>query len=298
MERLPSTRQLQHLVKLAENPHMSEAAAALGITQPSLSASIKELETTLGAPVLERLGKRLKLTPLGAEVAGRAGVIVAHLEELTQLARESAEPLAGTLRLGVIPTISAFLLPRLLPVLRQRYPKLKVYLIEDQSAHLIAALERGELDVLLLALPYRCSGETAVLARDPFVVALRRDHKLARQKKIAPAQLRQEKILTLQDGHCLRDQSLAACGLVTSSDERYAATSLHTLVQMVDNGLGLTLLPQLAVKAGLLEGLDLVTRPLEGDTAWRDIALLWRAGASRSSELELLATELKRILKR
>lgn len=297
MERLPSTRQLQHIVALAESRHFGKAAAALGITQPTLSASIKELEGILGGPVVDRAGKAARLTPLGEEVALRAGKVIGDLLDLAQSARLQAAPLAGTLRLGVIPTISSFLLPRLLPALRQRYPRLKVYLIEDQTHKLLEALARSELDVLLLALPCDCEGESLVLSRDDFVVALKRSHPLAKRKTITTKELRAEKFLTLQDGHCLRDQSLSACGLRASGDERHAATSLHTLVQMVDNGLGLTLVPQLAVKAGLLQGTGLVTRPLDTASAYRDIALLWRKGAARSEELKLLGGEMKRLFR-
>lgn len=295
MNRLPSTKQLQHFTVLAEMRHFGQAAEALGITQPTLTASIKELESVLGGALVDRAGKTTRLTPLGEEVAQKAGKLVADLQELTEAAREQAAPLTGTLRLGVIPTISSFLLPRLLPALRQRYPRLKVYLIEDQTHKLLEALERGELDTLLLALPCTCEGESVVLARDVFVAALRRDHPLAKKKTLSARELRAEKFLTLQDGHCLRDQALSACGLKASSDERHAATSLHTLVQMVDNGLGITLVPQLAVKAGLLQGTSLITRPLETTAAYRDIALLWRHGAARAQELKLLGSELKRL---
>ncbi len=297
MTRLPSTRQLQHLVRLAELQHFGKAADALGITQPTLSASIKELESILGGALIDRAGKMTRLTPMGEDVAQRAQKVVNDLCDLVESAGAQAQPLTGTLRLGVIPTISAFLLPRLLPALRQRYPQLKVYLIEDQTQRLLEIMNRGELDVVLLALPCDCEGESFVLSRDAFVAALRRDNPLAKNKTLSAKHLRGEKFLTLQDGHCLRDQALSACGLQTSGDDRHAATSLHTLVQMVDNGLGITLVPQMAVRAGLLEGTNLVTRPLDTATAYRDIALLWRKGAARSEELQLLGAELKRLFK-
>lgn len=297
MERLPTIKQLQHLGALARTPHFGRAAAAIGITQSTLSASIRELEEVLGGPVVDRAGKQVRLTPLGEQVAAQAEELVGKLTALTISSREQAAPLSGTLRLGVIPTISPYLLPRLLPGLRQRYPRLKLYLIEDQTARLLAQQERGELDVLLLALPCDCVGEQVVLARDEFVVALRRDHALSNAKHISLAQLHQEKLLTLQDGHCLREQTLSACGLRSSGDERHAATSLLTLVQMADNGLGITLVPQLAVKAGLLGNTQLVTRPLESEKAYRDIALLWRMGAARSEEFRLLGAEFKKLFR-
>jgi len=298
MTRLPSTKQLQHLVRLAEVRHFGKAADSLGITQPTLSASIKELESVLGGALIDRAGKTTRLTPLGEDIARRAEKVVSELCDLVESAGAQAAPLTGVLRLGVIPTISAFLLPRLLPALRQRYPQLKVYLIEDQTQRLLEIMGRGELDVILLALPCECEGESFILARDAFIAAVRRDNPLAKKKSLSAKDLRGEKFLTLQDGHCLRDQALSACGLKTSSDERHAATSLHTLVQMVDNGLGITLVPQMAVKAGLLEGTGLVTRPLETTAAYRDIALLWRKGAARSEELRLLGAELKKLFNR
>lgn len=298
MTRLPTIKQLQHFSKTAELLHFGDASRELGITQPTLSASIQELELTLGGPVFDRAGKAVRLTSLGDDVLGRARRVLAEVEELTIAARHVAAPLTGALRLGVIPTISAFALPRLLPELRARYPQLKVFLIEDQTAHLIEMQARGDIDVILLALPCSCMGESAVLARDNFVAVFRRDHPLVKEKVILPRQLKGEALLTLQDGHCLRDQTLSACNLKPAADERYAATSLHTLVQMVDNGLGITLLPQLAVKAGLLEGTQLVARPIESANAWRDIALLWRKGAARAEEYQLLANELKRLFRR
>jgi LysR family hydrogen peroxide-inducible transcriptional activator len=297
MERLPTIKQLQHLGALARTPHFGRAASGIGITQSTLSASIRELEEVLGGPVVDRAGKQVRLTTLGEQVTAQAEKIVGELIALTRAAREQAAPLAGTLRLGVIPTISPYLLPRLLPGLRQRYPRLKLYLIEDQTARLLEQQERCELDVLLLALPCACPGEREVLTRDEFVTALRRDHPLASQKQISNSQLQAEKLLTLQDGHCLRDQILSACGLRSAGDERHAATSLLTLVQMVDNGLGITLVPNMAVKAGLLANTQLITRPLASGEAYRDIALHWRTGAVRRDEFRLLATEFKKLFR-
>jgi LysR family transcriptional regulator, hydrogen peroxide-inducible genes activator len=297
MERLPTLKQLQYLAAVTKAKHFGRAAAALGVTQSTLSAGLQELEEIIGAKVIDRSARQALLTPAGVQLTQLGGRILSELRDVLAEIREQAPPLSGTLRLGVIPTISAFLLPRLLPGLRSRYPKLKLYLIEAQTADLLAQLERGELDILLLALPCACEGESEVLARDDFLTALPRVHPLAKQKEITAEQLKQAKLLTLQDGHCLRDQILSACGLRVSGDERHAATSLHTLVQMVDNGLGITLLPQLAVRAGLLANSGLVTRPVQGRQAYRDIALLWRYGAPRSEEFRLLAKELRRLFR-
>lgn len=297
MERLPTLKQLQYLAAIARAQHFGRAAQQLGVTQSTLSAGLQELEEIVGTKVIDRSTRQAVLTPAGEALTQVGGQMLAELRDVLGHIREQAPPLSGALRLGVIPTISSFLLPRLLPGLRGRYPKLKLYLIEAQTADLLAQLERGELDVLLLALPCACEGESEVLARDDFVAVLPRTHPLAKQKEITPEQLKQAKLLTLQDGHCLRDQILSACGLRVSGDDRHAATSLHTLVQMVDNGLGLTLLPQLAVKAGLLANTSLITRPVRGRQAYRDIALLWRQGATRGEEFRLLAKELRKLLR-
>ena len=299
MERWPSFKQLKHFAMLAEERHFGQAAERLKITQSTLSASIRELELVLGAPVVDRAGKRVALTPLGEEVLARGEKILLQLDELTRAARASAMPLTGTLRLGVIPTISPFLLPRLLPGLRHRYPLLKLFLREDLTDNLMAQLHRGQLDLLLLALPCACgSEEVHSLARDAFMVVLRKDHALARAKGIKVAELQKEKLLVLQDGHCLREQSLSACRLKAPDDEAYAATSLHTLVQMVDNGLGLALLPEMAVKAGILSGTQLLAKPVLDAPAWRDIAVIWRRGSARAEEFRLLAGELGKLMGR
>lgn len=297
MERLPSIRQLQHLQALAAHRHFGRAAQALGVTQSTLSASIHELEVTLGGLVAERQGRHLSLTLLGERVAEQGSLILSELVELTRQARAESAPLTGALRLGVIPTISPFLLPRLLPALRGRYPKLKLFLREDQTAGLVAQMERGELDLLLLALPCDCAGHSELLAVDPLMLVMRKDHPLAAKRQLPADLLQHEKLLTLQDGHCLRDQTLLACGLRGGGDERYAATSLHTLVQMVDNGLGLTLLPKMAIDAGILAGTSLVPKPFLKERAHREIALLWREQSARHDEFSLLARECKRLFR-
>jgi LysR family hydrogen peroxide-inducible transcriptional activator len=196
--------------------------------------------------------------------------------------------------MGSIPTVGPFLLPRMLPGLREAYSRLKLYLVEDLTERLIDSLHRGQLDVVLLALPYDCGAvETVVLFEDPFVVGLPREHLLARETRVKAEHLRREDLLLLKDGHCLRDHALAACRLANRRvTQGFEATSLPTLVQMVDNGLGITLLPRLAVNAGLLLGTNLVTRPLPGHEAVRKIGLVWRRGTGRRNEFRLLAKEI------
>jgi len=295
MTALPSLRQLRHLTALAEHANFGRAAAACHVTQSTLSASIKELEQVLQVPLVDRSNRRVLLTPLGREVVERARRILAETEDLALTARAAREPLTGTLRMGAIPTIGPYLLPKALPGLRRAYRQLKLYLVEDLTGRLVEQLQQGRIDVALLALPCDCGPvESAVLFRDPFLVALPRTHPLAERQSIRPDELDREELLLLKDGHCLREHALAACNLRDRGrTEEVEATSLTTLVQMVDNGLGITLLPRLAIEAGLLRGTSLVTRPIaDGGTA-REIGLIWRRGTGRRGEFELLADELR-----
>jgi len=202
-------------------------------------------------------------------------------------------------RLGVIPTIGPFLLPRILPGLREAYPKLKLYLREEQTAPLVEQLHGGQLDALLIALPWDCGNvESAELFNDRFSLALPKDHPLAKQRKVEASAARKETLLLLEDGHCLRDHALSACRIGPKPHaEAFEATSLPTLVQMAANGLGVTLLPELALDAGILTGSNLVTRPLAVDEPWREIALVWRKGTGRREEFQLLAKEIRKLAK-
>jgi LysR family hydrogen peroxide-inducible transcriptional activator len=294
MVNLPTLRHLRHLTALYDHGHFGRAAEACHVTQSTLSASIKELEEVLEVALVDRTKRRLVLTPVGIETVERARRIVKDVEELVHFTIASREPLSGTLRLGTIPTVGPFLLPRVLLSLRQAYSRLKLYLVEDLTNRLIDSLHRGQLDMVLLALPYHCGAvETVVLFEDPFVVALPPQHPLVNEVCIKPQRLWSENLLLLKDGHCLRDHALAACHLADRhATEGFEGTSLTTLVQMVDNGLGTTLLPTLAVDAGLLVGTNLVTRPLPGDEPARKIALVWRRGTGRRNEFRLFAKEL------
>lgn len=294
---LPTLRQFRHLVALAEHKNFGRAAAATSVTQSSLSASIKELEETLGAALVDRTKRSVVFTPLGEETVRRARQILDEAEELALAAKAAGEPLAGTLRLGVIPTIGPYLLPRTLGRLRAKYPRLRLYLREDLTDRLIERLQSGELDAVLLALPYDLGGlEAEPLFDDPFVFCCPHDHALANAPVVPPDRLARESLLLLQDGHCLRQHALAACGIRrTMQVDPFEATSLLTLTQMVDNGLGVTLVPRLAVDAGLLKGTDLKTIPLEEKAAPRQIGLAWRARTGRRDEFRLLAREITRL---
>lgn len=299
MDRLPTLRQLQHFIALSEHLHFGHAAAAIHVTQSTLSASLKELEAILGAPLVDRTKRSVLLTPLGHDIAGRARLLLAEAEDLAQAARAVRAPLSGAIRLGVIPTIAPFVLPYALPPLRKKYPALQLFLMEDMTERLVTTLRDGALDAALIALPFDTPGlETFGIAMDPFVVAARKDHPLMKLKELTPEAVQAEKLLLLRDGHCMRDHALSACGVnAPRHDDAFEATSLMTLVQMVDNGLGVTLLPQMAVARGLLKGTGLMTRPLAGDAPAREIALVWRKGTMRRAEFELLGKELRGLLR-
>jgi LysR family hydrogen peroxide-inducible transcriptional activator len=299
MDMLPTLKQLRHLVALADNRHFGKAAKACFVTQSTLSASLKELEDVLQAPLVDRTNRRVAFTPLGEATVERARRLLEEAQALVAAAQDERAPLTGTIRLGVIPTIGPFLLPRILPGLRDAWPKLKLYLREDQTDSLLEQLHAGRLDVLALALPYDCGNvETALLFKDRFSLGLRRDHRLATADHVGPAEIESETLLLLQEGHCLRGHALSACRIGGKAHaDAFEATSLPTLVQMVDNGLGVTLLPQLALDAGVLKGTKLVARPVEVDHPERDIALIWRKGTARKEEFQLLAREIARLAK-
>ena len=294
---LPTLRQLQYLKLLAEHRSFSRAAEAAHVTQPTLSAGVQELEKILGAPVVDRSRSGVILTAAGEAAAARGAAILAEAEDLVQAARGAGQPLAGRFRLGVIPTVAPFLLPRALPVLRTRFPKLKLYLREDLTGRLLAALRSGALDAALVALPYDMSGlEWADIGEDELLAAFPANHPLTAEAKVPPAKLEGEDLILLEDGHCLREHALAACGLTSRRPEAeapFAATSLPTLVQMVGSGLGVSFLPAMAVEAGLADAAQVVVRPLAADHPARQIVLAWRAGSARSAEGRLLAEVLK-----
>ena len=297
MTPLPSPQQLRYLVALAETRHFSRAALACSVTQSTLSAGLLALERQLDANILDRAaGRHVVFTPLGLELVERATAALTSLEAVTEAAMAAREPMAGPLRLGVIPTIGPFLLPRLMPALRAAFPRLRLFLREDTTARLVDRLTGNRLDLLLLALPCDCGGADVMpVARDGFVVALPPNHRLAGEEQIPMSALAAERLLLLEDGHCLRDQALAVCGLLAGEQDGFAATSLHTLVQMVASGLGITLLPKLAVASGILEGTELVLRPLSGPGAWRTLGLAWRPNAPRAADYRALASHLVEI---
>lgn len=302
---LPSPQQLRYLTTLAELGHFGRAAAACGVTQSTLSAGILALERQLDVAILDRSGgKRPVFTPVGEELEARARQALSALETVAEIAVAARAPLAGTLRLGMIPTIAPFILPTLLPALREGFPRLRLSVIEDVTASLVERLGTGRLDLLLLALPCACDGlETLTLGRDPFLVVVPDGHPLARQESVALDSLQRETLLLLEEGHCLRDQALDACRQDGAwgpdpTQERFAATSLQTLVQLVENGLGVTLLPRLAVEAGIVSHGRVAVRPVDGPGAGRTLGLAWRARSPRQPEFLQVAALLEPLLSR
>lgn len=293
---LPTLRQMQYLKLLAEHGSFSRAADAAHVTQPTLSAGIQELERTLGATVVDRARSGVILTAVGEETVRRASDVLARAEDLVQAARSAGQPLSGRFRLGVIPTVAPFLLPKALPALRARFPKLRLFLREDLTAKLTAGLKTGALDAALIALPYDTTGlETAPVGEDELLAAAPSDHPMAAQATVQPEALEGEDLILLEDGHCLREHALAACSLEAPRSPdggAFAATSLHTLVQMVGSGLGVSLIPAMAVEAGLTDQASVAVRHLEADQPTREIVVAWRAGSSRGVEARLLAETL------
>jgi LysR family hydrogen peroxide-inducible transcriptional activator len=292
---LPTLKQFQYLVALRHHGHFGRAAEACFVTQSTLSAGIKELESLIGVMLVERTRRVVRFTPLGIRVAEKAQRILRETEDLADMVRAAGEPLAGELRMGVIPTIAPFLLPTLLPRLREQWPDLKLYLREETSQAACDSLQRGQLDCVLLALPFACGEvERAELFEDRFLIAFPPGTADGLPEAVPASAIDETKLLLLEDGHCLKDHALSACNRPEMRAEAaILGTSLHTLVQMVDNGLGTTLVPQMAVTAGILEGTRVVARHLDADRPSRRIALVWRKGSPREKEFRLLADALK-----
>jgi LysR family transcriptional regulator, hydrogen peroxide-inducible genes activator len=294
---LPTVKQLQYLVALRRFGHFGKAADACFVTQSTLSAGLRELETLLGVTLVERTRRVVRFTALGEKIAEKATTVLRETEELAEMARAQGRPLHGELRMGVIPTIAPFLLPTMLPRLREQWPELKLYLREETSSAACEALHRGQLDCVLLALPFACGEvDSTALFDDPLFVAYPHGEAPA-ANAIDAADIDENRLLLLEDGHCLKDHALSACNRPElRAHAAMMGTSLHTLVQMVDNGLGLTFVPGMAIEAGILAGTGVDTKPLRSDHPYRRIALIWRRSSPRESEFQLLATTLRRIV--
>ena len=293
---LPTVKQLQYLVALRRYGHFGKAADACFVTQSTLSAGLRELETLLGLTLVERTRRVVRFTALGEKIADKAIAVLRETEELAEMARAQGRPLHGELRMGVIPTIAPFLLPTMLPRLREQWPELKLYLREETSNAACEALHRGQLDCVLLALPFACGEvDDTPLFDDPLFVAYPRGEAPS-AGSIGAAEIDEDRLLLLEDGHCLKDHALSACNRPElRAHAAMMGTSLHTLVQMVDNGLGLTFVPGMAIEAGILSGTGVEAKPLRSDHPFRRIALIWRRSSPREGEFQMLAATLRRI---
>ena len=287
----PSIKQLKYLCAVAEHRHFSKAAEACHVTQSTLSAAIQDLEAQLGVIIFERSKKSVLIPPLGERLLQQARLILGDVEDFISLAKSHEEALAGEIRLGVIPTIAPFLLPHLLGDLRKQYVKLKLFLKEDLSSQLVQQLQQGQLDLVILAFPYALPEmETSVLFKDEFLLCLPPGHQLEKSKLVKQQQLRGESLLLLEEGHCLRDHALEACKLESADTNLvYQGTSLHTLVQMVANGLGVTLLPAMSIEADVLGDTNLQLTHFNNENVSREIGMAWRKSDPRRDEYLLLA---------
>jgi len=291
---LPTLKQLQYLVALKDHGHFGRAAEVCFVTQSTMSAGIRELETLIGVTLVERTRRVVRFTPLGDRIVDKARRVLREADELGDLARAAGRPLSGEMRMSVIPTIAPFMLPRILPRLRRDYPDLKLFLREEPSAAACEALNHGRTDCVLLALPYAC-GEVSsrVLFEDRLFVAGPASEIGEGPVPMRADEIDEARLLLLEDGHCLKDHALAACNRPElRAEATMLGTSLHTMVQMVDNGLGVTMLPEMAIAAGILDHTGLVTRALDADNPSRRIALTWRRASPRERDFELLADVL------
>lgn len=287
-------RQLQYIVAIAEELSFRRAAERCGVSQPSLSAQLVQVEEALGVTLFERNRKKVLVTVQGRDLVARAKRALLEADDLLRAAARIGEPFAGTIRLGVIPTLAPYLLPSVTAPLRKSFPKLRLRWTEDKTDVLVKRLDDGELEGAILALEAEI-GEVAhhVLAKDPFVVLTRRDHTLAKKDTpVTEAELRNEELLLLDDGHCFRTQALEACSAARMNESGFRATSLTTLVQMVAGGGGVTLIPSIAVETEAKRA-RLHVRPLAGPAAHRTVALIWRKGSALEPTLQTLATSLR-----
>ncbi|MDJ0712418.1 MAG: LysR substrate-binding domain-containing protein [Woeseiaceae bacterium] len=292
--RTPTLKQLQYFLALTETAHFGRAAERCFVSQSAFSNAIQELETALETQLVDRTNRNVTVTATGQEVAVQARLVLRDVEALVDIARGRGEPLTGELRLGVIPTIAPFMLPNVLPKLRAAYPDLRLLLVEDQTERVYARLMDGELDAVLLALPWPLQGvEELPLFDDTFCLACRDDTSRVDAENYRFNRLESDSILLLEDGHCLREHALAACRIRnTEKVRRFGASSLLTLIEMVDADLGITFLPEMAQGSSLLRNTRVKLYPM-GEKSYRTIGLVWRKGSRQTDEFRLLGEFLR-----
>ena len=290
-------RDLQYLVALAETRHFGRAARQCHVSQPTLSTQLRKLEEFLGVALIERQPRRIALTATGTAVVERARRMLQDAEDIRALARASQDPLGGRLKIGLIPTLGPYLLPRITPQLRRALPKLQLMLHEYQTATLIARVVEGELDLAILALPADTRGlQTRSLFAEAFLVAMPEHHALAMRRRLKASDLSGEKLLLLDEGHCLRDQALEVCGRAGTEDQDFRATSLETLRQMVAAGLGITLLPRLAAEGPFGSARGLAVRPFAPPSPARVIGAAWRRSTTRTEAIAAVCNVIGRAM--
>jgi LysR family hydrogen peroxide-inducible transcriptional activator len=288
-------RDLEYLVALAETRHFGRAAERCHVSQPTLSAQLRKLEDFLGVALVERRPRRVALTPAGEAVVARARRMLQDADDIRGLARASQDPLSGPLKVGFIPTLGPYLLPRVAPRIAKALPKLALLLHEYQTAPLVERTLAGELDLAVLALPAETKGlATRTLFAESFLVAMPEAHRLAARKRVKATDLEGEKLLLLEEGHCLRDQALEVCAHVGTDEQAFRATSLETLRQMVASGLGLTLLPGLAAEGPFASSRGLAVRPFAPPTPNRTIGAAWRRTTSRGEAISAVCDIIAR----
>ncbi|MFC1777010.1 LysR substrate-binding domain-containing protein [Pseudomonadota bacterium] len=288
-------RALQYFVKLAELKHFSKAANACFVSQPTLSTQIRKLEDELGISLVERAPRKVMLTPIGEDIAHRARHVLRDIEHIKDAARRSKDPETGTIKLGIFPTLAPYLLPHVIPVIRRRYPDLRLQLAEEKTEVILNMLDQGRLDAGLLALPVEEFGmEVEILFDEPFVAAMPSSHPLSDKQSIGLKDLEGEELLLLEEGHCLRQHALAVCEL-SGAVERvdFHATSMETLRQMVATNAGVTLMPVLSVKPPIPSTDNITLRPFKSPAPSRTIALVWRSSSPLGGFLRKLAESLK-----
>ena len=290
-------RDLKYLVALADHKHFGRAASACFVSQPTLSTQIRKLEDELGVSLVERAPRRVMLTPVGRDIAERARKIISDVEQMSEIARRSQDPEAGTVRLGLFPTLGPYLLPHVVPSLRRRFPRLELLLVEEKTDQILARLRDGRLDAGILALPIHDDQlHVEPLFDEPFLLAVPHDHAMAGRAALEVDDLDDQHLLLLEEGHCLRDQALDVCRL-SGADERdgFRATSLETLRQMVAAGVGITLLPMLAVQPPVPASPDVRLLRFTGEAPHRQIAMLWRKSSAMDGFLRQLAAEFRQL---
>jgi LysR family hydrogen peroxide-inducible transcriptional activator len=293
--KLPTVKQLRYLIELEKHGHFGKAAEACFVSQSAFSVAIRELESTLGSQLFDRTNKRVTITAMGQEIVVQARLVIRDLEALMDMAQVSSEPLSGKLRLGVIPTISPFLLPKILPLLRTHFPQLQLFLQEDTTQRVYERLMSGELDVVLIAFPYELRNvEKMKLFNDQFLLAYKSDSQFLKTQKVTVEHLQSESILLLEDGHCLRDHALSACKIRNMNKvSHFAASSLLTLIEMVEADLGVTYLPEMAKDSPMLKNTNIKTQAMP-KSSHREIGLIWRKGSARGEEFKMLGEFIKK----